>query len=87
MATSRRARGRSAYLDFVASRETDEVQLFYVPTYACNFGCSYCFQDEYAPPPATEVSTPSLLTAAAILARATGAAAKRGVATAPRSVR
>lgn len=44
-------RYRKAYLDFVASRETDEVQLFYVPTYACNFGCSYCYQDEYAPPP------------------------------------
>jgi uncharacterized protein len=47
-------RHRRAYLDFLASRETDEVQLFYVPTYACNFGCSYCFQDEYAPPPAKE---------------------------------
>jgi uncharacterized protein len=47
-------RYRRAYLDFVASRETDEVQIFYVPTYACNFGCSYCYQDEYAPPPAAE---------------------------------
>ena len=45
-------RYRAAYLDFVESRATDEVQLFYVPTYACNFSCSYCFQDEYAPPPA-----------------------------------
>lgn len=45
-------RYRAAYLDFVASREADEVQLFYVPTYACNFACSYCYQDEYAPPPA-----------------------------------
>ncbi len=44
-------RYRAAYLDFVEARETDEVQLFYVPSYACNFGCSYCFQDEYAPPP------------------------------------
>ncbi len=44
-------RYRQAYLDFVESRDTDEVQLFYVPSYACNFGCSYCFQDEYAPPP------------------------------------
>jgi uncharacterized protein len=44
-------RYREAYLDFVESRESDEVQLFYVPTYACNFGCSYCYQDEYAPPP------------------------------------
>ena len=44
-------RYRKAYLDFVASRDTDEIQLFYVPSYACNFGCSYCYQDEYAPPP------------------------------------
>lgn len=44
-------RYRAAYLAFNDSRLTDEVQLFYVPTYACNFGCSYCFQDEYAPPP------------------------------------
>lgn len=46
-------RYRRAYLDFVKGRETDEIQIFYVPTYACNFGCSYCFQDEYAPPPVT----------------------------------
>ncbi|MFO0647914.1 MAG: radical SAM protein [Polyangiales bacterium] len=44
-------RYRAAYLDFVEARDSDEVQLFYVPSYACNFGCSYCFQDEYAPPP------------------------------------
>ena len=44
-------RYRQAYLDFVETRETDEIQLFYVPSYACNFGCSYCYQDEYAPPP------------------------------------
>jgi uncharacterized protein len=42
-------RYRKAYLDFLDTRATDEVQLFYVPSYACNFGCSYCFQDEYAP--------------------------------------
>ncbi len=44
-------RYRQAYLDFIAARDTDEVQLFYVPSYACNFGCSYCYQDEYAPAP------------------------------------
>jgi uncharacterized protein len=38
-----------AHRDFVAGHVTDEVQLFYVPSYVCNFGCSYCFQDEYAP--------------------------------------
>lgn len=44
-------RYRAAYLHFADSRQTDEVQLFYVPSYACNFACSYCFQDEYAPAP------------------------------------
>ncbi len=44
-------RYRAAYLAFGDSRSSDEVQIFYVPTYACNFGCSYCFQDEYAPAP------------------------------------
>ncbi len=44
-------RYRKAYLDFVQARESDEVQLFYVGSYACNFACSYCYQDEYAPPP------------------------------------
>ena len=40
---------RSKYLDFLDSREDDEVQLFFVPNYSCNFACSYCYQDEYAP--------------------------------------
>ncbi|MFQ3580197.1 MAG: radical SAM protein [Bacteroidales bacterium] len=35
------------YLDFIDSRETDEVQLFFVPWYDCNFTCSYCYQDQY----------------------------------------
>lgn len=43
------ARYHKAYQDFVDTRATDEVQIFYAPSYACNFGCSYCFQDEYAP--------------------------------------
>jgi uncharacterized protein len=51
-------RFRRAYLEFVESRESDEIQLFYAPTYACNFGCSYCFQDEYAPPPGGDVEAP-----------------------------
>lgn len=38
---------RQKYLDFIDEREDDEVQLFFVPWYACNFSCSYCFQDEY----------------------------------------
>ena len=39
---------RSKYLDFVDTRDEDEVQLFFVPNYSCNFACSYCYQDEYA---------------------------------------
>lgn len=41
---------RSAYLQFVDDREQDEVQLFFVPWYDCNFSCTYCFQDEYTNP-------------------------------------
>jgi len=45
---------RRAYLDFVKDRETDEIQLFYVPSYACNFDCSYCYQKSYEPPSTAE---------------------------------
>jgi uncharacterized protein len=38
---------RLKYLDFLDARENDEIQLFYVPSYACNFNCSYCYQDGY----------------------------------------
>jgi uncharacterized protein len=38
---------RERYLSFIDNRETDEVQLFFVPWYSCNFACSYCYQDEY----------------------------------------
>lgn len=38
---------RSRYLDFIDSRDNDEIQLFYVPSYNCNFGCSYCYQSGY----------------------------------------
>ncbi len=38
---------RLKYLDFLDARDTDEVQLFYVPTYTCNFNCSYCYQEGY----------------------------------------
>lgn len=40
---------RSKYLDFIDNRDDDEIQLFFVPNYSCNFACSYCYQDEYAP--------------------------------------
>jgi uncharacterized protein len=39
---------RSKYLNFIDAREDDEIQLFFVPNYSCNFACSYCYQDEYA---------------------------------------
>jgi len=38
-----------AYLDFAEKREEDEVQLFFVPNYSCNFACSYCYQEGYNP--------------------------------------
>jgi len=38
---------RQKYLDFLDARETDEVQLFFAPTYQCNFNCPYCYQDGY----------------------------------------
>ncbi len=38
---------REKYLDFIDNRESDELQLFFVPTYACNFACSYCYQKGY----------------------------------------
>lgn len=41
---------RSKYLDFSESRETDEIQIFFVTNYSCNFACSYCYQDEYVFP-------------------------------------
>ena len=41
---------RSKYLDFIDSRDTDEIQLFFVPNYSCNFSCTYCYQDQYSNP-------------------------------------
>lgn len=35
------------YLDFIEQRDKDEVQIFFVPWYACNFSCSYCYQSGY----------------------------------------
>lgn len=40
-------RWRKAYLDFLDAREQDEVQIFFVPWYGCNFRCDYCFQEDY----------------------------------------
>jgi len=36
------------YLDFVDARDNDEIQLFFVPNYSCNFACTYCYQNEYS---------------------------------------
>ncbi len=38
---------KKKYLEFIDNRDTDEIQLFFVPTYNCNFSCSYCFQNTY----------------------------------------
>ena len=38
------------YLDFLDSRESDEIQLFFVTNYSCNFACTYCYQDQYSNP-------------------------------------
>lgn len=38
-----------AYLDFIQQRDEDEVQLFFVPNYSCNFACTYCYQEGYEP--------------------------------------
>ena len=41
---------RRKYLDFLDSREKDEIQIFFVTNYSCNFACSYCYQDQYNNP-------------------------------------
>ena len=40
---------KMAYLDFLDNRDEDEIQLFFVPNYSCNFSCSYCYQEGYSP--------------------------------------
>ncbi|MBN2804699.1 MAG: radical SAM protein [Deltaproteobacteria bacterium] len=39
----------SQYMNFLDDRENDEIQIFYVPDYGCNFACDYCYQMEYSP--------------------------------------
>lgn len=41
---------RNRYLDFIDSRGRDEIQIFFVTNYSCNFACSYCYQDQYNNP-------------------------------------
>lgn len=35
------------YLDFIEQRDSDELQIFFVTNYACNFDCPYCYQSGY----------------------------------------
>ncbi len=39
---------RNKYLNFLDSMEKDEIQVFFVTNYSCNFACSYCYQNEYS---------------------------------------
>ncbi len=41
---------REKYLDFLDSRDKDEIQIFFVTNYSCNFACTYCYQDQYNNP-------------------------------------
>ena len=47
---------RSKYLDHLDTREKEDVQLFFITNYTCNFACSYCYQDQYKNP-APELNT------------------------------
>ena len=38
---------REKYLQFLDDRENDEIQIFFVTNYSCNFNCSYCYQAGY----------------------------------------
>jgi uncharacterized protein len=41
---------RRKYLDYIDSREKEEIQIFFVTNYSCNFACSYCYQGQYQNP-------------------------------------
>ena len=41
---------RNKYLDFIDARDGDEIQIFFVTNYSCNFACTYCYQDQYNNP-------------------------------------
>lgn len=38
---------RMKHIDFLEARDNEEVQVFFVPTYDCNFDCTYCYQSSY----------------------------------------
>jgi len=35
------------YREYIRRRDSDEIQIFFVPWYSCNFNCSYCYQGSY----------------------------------------
>ena len=41
---------RLKYYNAIDQREKEEIQLFFILNYSCNFGCTYCYQDQYANP-------------------------------------
>lgn len=38
---------QDSYIQFQMDNDLDQIQIIFVPTYSCNFACSYCFQQEY----------------------------------------
>ncbi|HEY3388710.1 MAG TPA: radical SAM protein, partial [Prolixibacteraceae bacterium] len=38
---------RLQYYNALDQRDQEEIQLFFILNYSCNFGCTYCYQDEY----------------------------------------
>ncbi|MHB8839821.1 MAG: radical SAM protein, partial [Gemmatimonadaceae bacterium] len=49
-----RQRYDAAYARFKGAAAREEVQLFYLLSYACNFTCDYCYQSGYDPERATD---------------------------------
>ncbi len=49
-----RERYDAAYARFKGAAAREEVQLFYLLSYACNFTCDYCYQSGYDPERATD---------------------------------
>lgn len=47
---------RRTYADFLDARDKDEIQIFFVPWYTCNFACNYCYQETYAHQPGIPTS-------------------------------
>ena len=41
---------KKRYFDFINERDKEEIQLFFILNYSCNFSCTYCYQDEYKNP-------------------------------------